>query len=244
MQHSADIGLISLAPVLRGLSEVPATRDQAWPAKAGAGAASAGDAGKHVVLAWLVSRVDACEPVSRGHSWRVSRLAQAFAVTLRLPPAERERLVEGALLHDVGKIAVPRDLLRRPGPLDRAEFDLVKRHAEVGGRMLAQIPALAHAAPIARWHHERWDGQGYPGSLVGTQVPIGARIVAALDALDAMTSARPYREAMSLEEALEELRSNAGKQFDPDVVQAVVSMDWKGVLEEFGSKPEGDLCNA
>jgi HD-GYP domain-containing protein (c-di-GMP phosphodiesterase class II) len=195
------------------------------------------------LVAWLVAHVDECDPVSRGHSWRVSQYVDFVAQSLGVASKERQQLVQAALLHDVGKIAVAKSLLSHPGPLLPHEAAEVQRHAELGGRMLASMPALAHAAEVARWHHERWDGQGYPGSLTRTQVPFAARFVSVLDALDAMTSPRAYRQPMPLSSAICELRIHAGSQFDPEIVGVVCALDLESVLSEFEKKNTEDLCN-
>lgn len=241
MSHPAAIGLAACAPLLAALTPLTGARDSAWPARAGASAAGPTESGKQIILAWLVARVDQCDPVSRGHSWRVSRLVRTMAQTLGMPEHRCAQLAEAALLHDVGKIAVPGEYLRRPGPLEPLEFASVKEHAEAGARILARIPALAHAAPVARWHHERWDGGGYPEALRRVQVPFDARLVAVLDALDAMTSPRAYRAPMPWREALDELRAHAGTQFDPFLVDAVRAVDWRPLQAEFEGNRASNL---
>jgi HD-GYP domain-containing protein (c-di-GMP phosphodiesterase class II) len=242
MTPTAAPDLAAYAPLALAFTPPAGPRDTAWPARAGASAAALVGSGKHVILGWLVARVDQCDPVSRGHSWRVSRLVRRAAEALGLPSHRVEQLTEAALLHDVGKIAVPPEYLRRAGPLDPAEFEAVKEHAGIGSRILARIPGLAHAAPVARWHHERWDGGGYPGALRRSEVPFDARLVTVLDALDAMTSPRAYREPRSWRDALDELRAHAGTQFDPSLVHAVRAMDWRPLQEEFEGNRASNLC--
>jgi HD-GYP domain-containing protein (c-di-GMP phosphodiesterase class II) len=129
----------------------------------------------------------------------------------------------GALLHDVGKIAIPNEIINKPGPLDDDEWLVIKTHTVEGQRMLDQVGGVMRAiGHIVRSSHERWDGGGYPDGLVGEAIPRESRIVACCDAFNAMTTDRSYRRAMGLEEALVELRINAGTQFDPEVVDAVV----------------------
>ncbi len=129
----------------------------------------------------------------------------------------------GAIFHDIGKIAVPDAILTKPGPLTAEEFSVIKRHPVVGEQILAPVPFLSGVRQIVRHDHERWDGAGYPDGLRGSQIPIGARIVFVVDAYHAMVSDRPYRRAMSEADARAELESNAGTQFDPDVVSAMTA---------------------
>ena len=121
----------------------------------------------------------------------------------------------------MGKILVPAAILQKVSPLTTMEASAIRRHTVYGGSILRKIPVLAFAAPVARWHHERWDGLGYPDGLVGNSIPLHARIVAVADALDAMTSVRAYRPAIGLEQAFEELEAQSGAQFDPLIVAAV-----------------------
>jgi putative nucleotidyltransferase with HDIG domain len=128
----------------------------------------------------------------------------------------------GALLHDVGKIEIRREVLNKPGPLTDSEFDEIKQHTVVGALMVERIARFGKVHQLVRWSHERWDGDGYPDGLAGVSIPLGARVICVCDAFDAMVSNRPYRSAMTLPEALDELRSAAGSQFDPAVVDALV----------------------
>jgi HD-GYP domain-containing protein (c-di-GMP phosphodiesterase class II) len=131
-----------------------------------------------------------------------------------------EEVVRGAELHDVGKMAVPDEILHKPGSLTAEEWGFIRRHTIIGERILAAAPALTGVARLVRASHERWDGNGYPDGLEGGRIPLGARIIAVCDAFDAMTSERPYSKPMTAEDAVEELWRCAGGQFDPAVVAA------------------------
>jgi HD-GYP domain-containing protein (c-di-GMP phosphodiesterase class II) len=143
----------------------------------------------------------------------------AMANRLKLAPDELQAIELGALLHDIGKIGVPDSILYKPGPLTPEEWEIMKQHPVIGYRMCMKIDALRPAAPIVLHHHERWDGQGYPYGLAGEAIPLGARIFAIADTLDAMTSDRPYRKALSFAQAREEIIRCAGQQFDPEMVK-------------------------
>jgi two-component system, cell cycle response regulator len=124
----------------------------------------------------------------------------------------------------VGKLAIPEEILSKPGPLSEDEWEFVRRHTLIGERILGAAPALGPAAKLVRSTHERWDGTGYPDRLVGSEIPLGARIIAVCDAFDAMTSPRPYAEPLSMEDTIRELFRCAGTQFDPDVVEAFAAV--------------------
>jgi putative nucleotidyltransferase with HDIG domain len=138
----------------------------------------------------------------------------------------RQRHVEfAALLHDVGKIAVPKDIVNKPGKLDEREWEIIKTHTVEGQKMLERVGGfMREVGEIVRSHHERWDGGGYPDGLRAEAVPLEARIVSCCDAFNAMTTTRSYRKAMPVPVAVEELRANAGSQFDPSVVDALVAV--------------------
>ena len=161
-------------------------------------------------------------PGLRDHTTLVARLAQATGARLGADADTLERVRQAALLHDIGKIAVPDSILDKPSPLAPDERAIIESHAVVGERILAASPALQPIARIVRSHHERWDGTGYPDRLVGTDNPIEARIVAVCDAYSAITSHRPYRDARTPTEALVEIRRCSGTHFDPSVVDAFV----------------------
>jgi HD-GYP domain-containing protein (c-di-GMP phosphodiesterase class II) len=141
---------------------------------------------------------------------------------MRIPRSKRQELEFAALLHDVGKIAVPKEILNKPSKLTPEEFEVIKRHTIEGQLLLDRVGGLlGRVGEIVRSCHERWDGKGYPDGLAGERIPLAARIVFCCDAYNAMTTDRPYRKAMPSDAALEELRTNAGTQFDPHVVVAV-----------------------
>jgi HD-GYP domain-containing protein (c-di-GMP phosphodiesterase class II) len=141
---------------------------------------------------------------------------------MALDPDEVGRVRMAALLHDIGKVGIPDEILHKPGKLDDREWELMRQHPVIGERILRMIPGLGAIARIVRHEHERWDGGGYPDGLVGAATPLGSRIILACDAYHAMTSDRPYRAAMPHAEAMAELTRNSGTQFDPEVVQALI----------------------
>lgn len=154
------------------------------------------------------------------HAARVAHLAVLTAHQLRVPDADVERIHLAALLHDVGKTAIPDSLLLKPGALDALEWELMRTHTLIGERIVSGAAPLAHTAGLVRSSHERFDGDGYPDGLSGNQIPQGSRIIAVCDAFDAMTNDRSYRRAVSSVHALLELRRSAGTQFDLAVVNA------------------------
>jgi putative nucleotidyltransferase with HDIG domain len=171
----------------------------------------------------LALALDARDPYTAGHSERVSAVSVAVGRQMQLPDEELEILRLGALLHDIGKIGISDAVLRKPGPLTPEEFELIQEHPSVGARILRSVHFLAPHIPIVEFHHERPDGQGYPHRLRGDEIPLFARIVHVADAFDAMTSARAYRPARGAVEALRELWSCAGTQFDAEVVHALAA---------------------
>jgi HD-GYP domain-containing protein (c-di-GMP phosphodiesterase class II) len=135
-----------------------------------------------------------------------------------------ERIGHAALLHDVGKLAIPPEILRKDGTLNDAEWQMMVEHPVIGEGILRRLPQLAPLAPIVRHEHEHWDGSGYPDGLAGAQIPIGSRIILACDAYVAMTTRRPYRRALPQYTAVAELRARSGTQFDPQVVEALLDL--------------------
>jgi two-component system cell cycle response regulator len=160
------------------------------------------------------------EPMLGEHSSHVADLSRRVARRLGIEGQPLADVARAAELHDIGKIAIPFAILHKPGPLDHAEWELMRRHPTVGGTLLGVAPALAGLGEIVRASHERWDGTGYPRNLAGEEIPLASRIVFVCDAFDAMTAERPYRDPLSDDEAIEELSRCAGTQFDPAVVSA------------------------
>jgi HD-GYP domain-containing protein (c-di-GMP phosphodiesterase class II) len=156
------------------------------------------------------------------HSHRLATHARALAERLRLDALDATEVEIVAVLHDVGKLAVDPHILDWPGPLDERQRDRVRRHTIEGEEMLSAIAGLEHLAPAVRATHEAWDGSGYPDGLRGDQIPLSARIVTVVDAYDAMTSERAYRQPLPRREVLHRLRGGAGVQFDPQVVGALL----------------------
>ncbi len=168
----------------------------------------------------LAMLVDVRDDYTGTHANDVSRLAHAVSLELGLGAGEAQLIAVAARLHDVGKVAVPDAILCKRGRLTEEEWSIMRTHPVVGAEVVGLIPALRPIAPIVRAHHERVDGSGYPGGLRGDEIPLGARVIAVADAYSAMTSDRPYRTALPVEEALSELRTNSGTQFDPVVLTA------------------------
>jgi HD-GYP domain-containing protein (c-di-GMP phosphodiesterase class II) len=180
----------------------------------------------------LADVVEADDDYTASHCRSVVELCGATGAELKLSADEMQELEITALLHDVGKIAIPGEILNKPSKLTDDEFELMKTHTIEGQALLSRVGGkLARIGEIVRSCHERWDGRGYPDGLIGSDIPHAARIVFACDAYSAMTTDRPYRRAIPPEAALEELRANAGSQFDPDVVDAVVAVVEQGLAE-------------
>jgi HD-GYP domain-containing protein (c-di-GMP phosphodiesterase class II) len=157
------------------------------------------------------------------HGRAVAELSVRVCHALSLPGLLVERIEAAALLHDAGKVELPQAVLDHPGPLSLTAWRLVREHPARSARLVAQLPGLASLAPWLRAHHERWDGRGYPDRLAGEQIPLGARIIHACDAFDAMTSDRCYRDALPPDAACAEIAAAAGSQFDPVVARALVA---------------------
>ena len=171
-------------------------------------------------LAALMSALDARDSETEGHSARVSQLAASLGKEMALDIHQLKALERGALLHDIGKIGIGDSVLHKPGQLSDAEWKIMRLHPDIGARIVEDIPFLQDTLPVIRYHQERWDGSGYPIGLRGKDIPLLARIFAVADAFDALTTHRPYREKIPLEQALAFLRERSGALFDPEVVSA------------------------
>jgi HD-GYP domain-containing protein (c-di-GMP phosphodiesterase class II) len=185
-----------------------------------------------VVLTALSHAIEARDPYTRGHSARVSAIAEVIARRLGWRGTRLAALRLGGQLHDVGKLNLDGAVLNKPGPLDDDERQEVRRHPLAGARLIRPFASLRPALPYVLFHHERWDGTGYPTGRSREQIPPGARILALADAFDAMISNRPYRPALPLHRALAEVRACAGSQFDPAVVRAFLAAWAEGDFDQ------------
>lgn len=178
----------------------------------------------------LTQALEAKDPYTSGHAQRVSEFAIILARELGVPREEWESIELSALLHDIGKIGVPEEILNKPSGVTDAEYEEIKKHPLQGVKILAPVEQMEKVLPGIVYHHERWDGTGYPRGLKGEEIPLSARIVSVTDALDAMTSTRAYRRALPDEEALRRLKEGAGTQFDPNVIAALLRAYDKGLI--------------
>jgi len=172
----------------------------------------------------LVSLIEAKDPYTKGHTERVADYAVALGARMQLPKEQLKSIAFGAVLHDIGKLAIYEGLLNKEGKLTAKEWEEMKRHPVLGAQIIERMPFLHDAVGAVRHHHEQWNGGGYPDGLSGERIPIGARIVAVADSFDAMTTDRAYRPAFSRQEAMRRLRDGAGSQFDPRVVSCFLEL--------------------
>ena len=190
----------------------------------------------------LVIAIDARDNDTTGHSFRVARYAAYLGKRLGMEGEELRALEWGALLHDIGKIAVPDAVLRKAGPLPAEEWHIIHQHPSWGVEMLADVSFLQPALEVIQHHQERWDGLGYPAELAQEDIPLGARLFAVIDTYDALTSDRPYRRAVDHEAALSELKRVAGTQLDPKIVEAFLTLAFDELSElRDQHRPELDL---
>jgi putative two-component system response regulator len=176
------------------------------------------------VIAAMANAIEAKDEYTEGHNERVSNLAVMLAEAAGLGPRQTEQVRMGGILHDIGKIGIPDKVLNKPGPLDDVEFDMVRSHPRQGERILLPLRSLKEVGDIVLHHHERYDGKGYPEGLAGEEIPLNARIVAIADSFDAMTTNRPYRNALTYEKAIEELTQGAGSIWDPQLVELFIDL--------------------
>lgn len=186
----------------------------------------------------LARALEARDPYTEGHSRRTARYAAAIAREAGLTGDAHAAIEQAGLLHDLGKIGTPDAVLRKGGPLTGEEQALMRRHSVVGAQILAGVAFLKEAATLVRHHHEHYDGTGYPDNLSGSAIPMGSRILAVADAIDAMTTDRPYRKALRLGDALAELERGSGRQFDPAVLETLKRARLKTNETEENHEPE------
>lgn len=191
------------------------------------------------VIQSLISIIEARDVYTRGHSVRVMKIAGRLGQKMGLSPADLRTLKIGALLHDVGKVGIDLPILNKPSQLAGAEMDVVRKHPEWGVHFLESIEELRPVLPAVLHHHERFDGTGYPGGLKQDQIPLHARIVMVADIFDAMTTNRPYRKALALEEVTDEIGTLAGSALDPEIVQILLSKEVQALLKEEVLNKEG-----
>lgn len=191
----------------------------------------------------LVNSVDAKDPYTFGHSGRVAFFSRALAQSAGLTPIECERVYLSGLLHDIGKIGVPDAVLTKPGRLTREEFDLLKKHPEIGQRILSRVRQIQDLVPGVLYHHERIDGRGYPHGLSGKSIPLFGRIICIADSFDAMTSNRTYRAALPIPMAISEVRRCSGSQFDPFLAERFLAANPHALFEAAidGARDDADI---
>lgn len=189
------------------------------------------------LLQLMVAAIEARDPYTSGHSQRVARYAGAIARAMGLSGRQIDRISTAALLHDVGKIHEEfAPILRKPGRLTDVEFEVMKTHSAKSAALIAKVSHFADLVPMVQAHHEAWDGRGYPQGASGSDIPLGARIIAVADTIDAMSTSRPYRRAMSTDEVREELVRESGHQFDPVICRKLLNdVAWHSLTREIAS---------
>jgi putative two-component system response regulator len=193
------------------------------------------------VIFMLAQAVEAKDAYTEGHLRRLRSYGEQLAIAFGLSPSEVRAVRYGGILHDIGKIGVDEAIIRKPGPLTPEEAAQMRRHPEIGAQIISQMRFAPEVAPIINGHHEYWDGSGYPRGLKGEQIPIGARIITIVDAYDAMTTDRPYRAALSIEEAVRRLRAARGTQFDPELLEVFLELIADGAISPERARAQGGL---
>jgi len=171
----------------------------------------------------LIQTIDAKDHYTYNHSNRVAKLSSSIATVLGVPKRMVQEVENAASIHDIGKIGIEENILRKKGHLTTEEYTEMKRHPAIGARIVQSVPFLEDAVPVILHHHERYDGKGYPEGVSGEKIPLSARIVIVADAVDAMMSERPYRNALTMARVLSELKDNSGTQFDPEIVSMILN---------------------
>lgn len=186
----------------------------------------------HEFVECITSALDARDPYTGDHSRRVSDMACFLSAKMKLSPLETQEIHIAGHLHDIGKIGVPDRVLLKPDRLNDEEWGLMKKHPEIGADILSRSEHFSRIAAIILHHHERWDGKGYPFGAVGEEIPLGARIIAVCDSIDAMASARAYRKALPLDICRSEIEKNIGIMYDPKIGEIALE-NWKELTQEY-----------
>lgn len=186
----------------------------------------------HELIEVLISSIEAKDDYTKGHSDRVADLSEAIAKNLLLSQAQIFSIHIAGHLHDLGKLHVPDAILTKTGNLTQEEWTMVEKHPEVGAHILSKVKGFDGVVEMVRYHHERYDGKGYPYGISGQNIPLGARIIAVSDAVDAMLSKRPYRPALSKAVCIEELENGRGLQFDPQIASIAIKLLRAGALDQ------------
>ncbi len=189
----------------------------------------------HEMVECITSALDARDPYTGNHSRRVSDMACFLCQKLGISHEKTQEIHISGHLHDIGKIGVPDRVLLKPGKLNDEEWALMKKHPEIGADILSKSSHFSRIAAIILHHHERWDGKGYPFGAKGTEIPIGARIIAVCDSIDAMASARAYRKALPLDVVKSEIEKNIGIMYDPKIAQVALD-NWEELTKEYVQK--------
>ena len=185
----------------------------------------------HEIVECITGALDARDPLTAGHSQRVSDMTIALCHWMNLPEDLCEQFHIAAHLHDVGKIGIPDAVLFKEGPLSTFEWTIMKSHSDIGADILGKSEHLKEISVIVRYHHERYDGNGYPSGRKGNEIPLGSRVIAICDSIDAMLSKRSYRDQMSREFCREQIATNSGKMYDPEIVP-VALQHWDDLLAQ------------
>lgn len=183
----------------------------------------------HEIIDCITFALDTRDPYTGGHSQRVSDMALEVCKLLKLNQNDTEKIHIAAHLHDIGKIGIPDSILLKQGKLDDSEWQIMKNHPEIGANILKKSAYLTELAEIVLFHHERFDGKGYPEGKSGNDIPLGARIIAICDSIDAMTSNRCYRKSLSFEDCYNQIKINLGKMYDPQIGQKVLD-NWSQII--------------
>jgi putative nucleotidyltransferase with HDIG domain len=220
--------------IARPLAQQMLSEISAYGEDSGPGVAEARRVATRVGRGMLAER----DPGTAEHSDDVVVIAEAICEVLEIRGSKREDLLAAARLHDIGKAAIPREILDKPGKLTSEEWGEIRAHTAIGAEIIGSVPGLDGVAKMIRHSHERWDGEGYPDRLAGEEIPLGSRVIFCADAFHAIQSDRPYRKGRPASEAIAEVKRNSGEQFDPDVVEALIKATPHAVRRR-GTRPRG-----